>query len=363
MNIKYTTKKVITIVINQFKIAKRYLKIKRRKVLQYPSVIQLPITYLCNFDCVMCGMHHMIKRKDFTATELRTILSDKLFSKVKSVGVNGGEPFLKKDLVDCIQVMADVLPELNEINFISNGFFTDRIVTDLKKIKSICEERNIRVHISFSVDGIDDMQDFHRGKKKAFENVDKTIKKIYENSNQYIDSMNVICTITKYNIYRINEVEAWAKKVGIDVAYNIATVNVRIENEDRVEDFSIFSDEEARMLAQEFFYYKYLETDSERFFAIFLFCKEKRRFSDCPCMYNEWITLTPDTQIGFCATHSKNLGSALTNSAYKIVSENQEYLVQLKSEFCSTCSHYMYSLNTEGYRIYLNDKFSNKFMK
>ena len=80
-------------------------------------------------------------------------------------------------------------------------------------------------------------------------------------------------------------------------------------------------------------------------------------------MYNEWITLTPDSQIGFCATHSKNLGSGLERSAYDIVNDNLSYLQEIREKFCRTCSHYMYSLNVEGCRLMLDDRRRNSFMR
>lgn len=349
----------------QFKLKwlKRKVKFSSQKIKKYPSTIQLPITYLCNFDCVMCGMRHMVGRKDFSAKEIGTILSNPLFKEVKYVGVNGGEPFLKKDIVECFEEMMKCCPKLQAFNIISNGYFTDKILSTLELIKPECEKRKIKVNLSISVDGYMDMQDFHRGKEKAFENADCTIKQILEDKNKYVDDIMVICTITKYNIERINEVEVWAADRGVEVSYNIATENVRIENEERVQDFSLFSDEHARMLATEFFYQKYLETRNEKYFGLFLYLKDKKRYAPCPCQYNDWVTLTPDAQIGYCATHSKNLGSALEESAYDIFQRNIDYLQEIKKTHCENCSHYLYQLNADGIKILEEDQMKNWFVR
>jgi len=361
--LKYNLRKILSLVWWRLKETKRWYSLKRKKICQYPATIQLPITHLCNFDCVMCGMHHMINRPDFSAEQLFEILSDKLFKEVTSVGLNGGEPFLKNDFVECITTMTEVLPKLKVFNIISNGFFTDKILSQLEKIKPICESKGIKVNLSISVDGVNDMQDFHRGHKDAFVNADTTIRKILKDKEKYVDLLNVICTITRYNIYRISEVEAWSKDLKIDVSYNIATYNVRIENEDRLEDFSIFSDEHARMLAQEFFYAKALSKRDEKYFALYLYAKEKKRYSDCSCKYNDWVTLTPDAQIGFCATYSKNLGSSLEKSAYDIVQGNLDYLDEIKANHCKTCSHYMYSLDSAGLKKFHVEKKKMAFMR
>ena len=358
---RYTLSKIKYDIVTRLRLIRR--KARKKAVLEYPLTIQLPITYLCNFDCVMCGMHHMTRYKDFTADELDAILSDKLFSKVEAVGVNGGEPFLKPDILECFRKMIEQLPNLKNFYIISNGYFTERITRSLKEIKKMCEPKGIKVNISFSVDGIADMQDFHRGKKGAFEHIEKTIETIKSAQELYADFMNLTCTITKHNIERINEVEVWAEKTGVSVAYNIATVNVRIENEDRVNDFSLMADEHARMLAMEFFHKKYMETAEEKYYVLYLYLRDGKRYADCPCMYNEWITLTPNAQMGFCATHSKELGSALEKSAYEIIQENISHLDEIKKNYCNGCSHYTSMLNAEGYQILREEMRKNYYMR
>lgn len=359
----YYLKKIKTQIKRFIKIEYRRMTIRCKKIQEYPKVIQLPITHLCNFDCVMCGMHHMIRRNDFSADELGIILSDDLYKEVEAVGVNGGEPFLKKDIVACIKMIIDRLTNLKEIDIISNGYCSERIIEVLSQIRFDCKKHNIRLNISFSVDGIYDMHDFHRGHEGSFKNVCNTINMIMRNKEEFADSIDIITTITRYNIFRINEVDVWAKKNRLNVAYNIATVNARIENEDREKDFSVLSDEKTRMLAQEFFYSKYRETGSERYYAIFLFLKTGIRYDICPCMFNEWITVTPDSQISFCATHSKKLGSGLDNSSYEIVKRNLPYLEQIREKYCLHCSHYIYGLNVKGLRMMYRDMKENEYLR
>lgn len=338
----------------------RYLRFclpeRKQNMYEYPTTIQLPITYLCNFDCVMCGMHHLINKPHFCPQELDQILQDELYKRVTGVGINGGEPFLRTDLEECIEVILHRIPTLKEFYFISNGYFTDKILTKLSAIKKLCIASGVKVNISISVDGVEDMQDFMRGRKGAWQNAVRTLQAIKEDQEKFCDYLNVICTITKYNIFRIEEVEQWAKDFGVDVAYNVATENVRINNYDRLDDFTIYNDEEARRMTAEFFYKKAKTEDSIRYYAIYLFVKNGRRYAPCDSARKGWVTLTPDSQIGYCATHSRNLGNAQEQSSYQMFQENTDYLQELSREHCSTCSHYMYGLNYEGMRLYYKDK-------
>lgn len=359
-NIRYLFRYIEINIFFMLKVINRRIRLNR-KIKKYPDTIQLPITYHCNFDCVMCGMNKLKNSKDFTCEQLKKILEDKLFAHVKSVGINGGEPFLKNNLEEYVDVIVNCLPELNAISIISNGYLTDIILSKLADIKRKCSVKGIKINLSISVDGVNDMQDFHRGKKGAFENASNTIKQILINPQKYIDYLDIICTITKYNIARINEIEVWAESLGINVEYNIATLNDRIKNEDK--SFLIFEDEHAKKLAMEFFYCKYRETQKEKYYAIYLFIRYNKRYSYCSCMYNEWITVTPDCNIGFCATHSKSLGSGIDESPYDIVNTNTKYLKKLRKKYCDSCSHYSYVLNEKGLKMLYKDKKANMFMR
>lgn len=358
-NIKYFFRKEKKRLYLFIQREKRFLRKKRMTI--YPTTIQFPITYLCNFDCVMCGMRKLIHEKDMSLVNLEIVMKDPIFQRVTNVGINGGEPFLKGDLVEAISVMIENLPLLKSFYFITNGYLTEEILEKLSRIKSLCEEKNIKIYLSISVDGYGDMQDFHRGHQDAFLHAEETLKDILDSKQSYVDGLDIICTITKYNIERINEVEVWAEHLGVDVAYNIATVNARIANEDK--DFSVFSDEHARMLAEEFFYTKYRETKNEKYYAIYYLLKTKERVADCPCMWNEWLTLLPDGQIGFCATHSKILGSLLEKSGEQIVRQELKYHKEMKKKYCKNCSHYSYTLNKKGLKSMHEDFLTCNYLR
>ena len=334
-----------------------------RNINEYPTTIQLPITYKCNFNCVMCGMQNLTGRKEITAIELKKILSDRLFSHVKFVGINGGEPFLRRDLRECLNIIIETLPQLEQIYIISNGFLTQKILDDLLFLKNICTNKKIKINLSISIDGINDMQDFHRGMKDSFVNADKTITNILKDRERYVDNLNVICTITRYNISRINEVVVWAEKKEVEVEYNIATVNRRIDNLDKEKDFSIMQDEHSRMLATEFFYCLYQKTKKEKYFALYLYLQERKRYAKCPCQYSEWITVLPNGQIEFCATHSKSLGSGIEHSAYDLVNGSTDYLNEITNEYCQKCSHYISALNVQGKRRLYEECVKNRIMR
>ncbi len=323
---------------------------KKPKETAYPKTIQLPITYKCNFDCVMCGMQKLVHHSGFSPNELKSILEDNLYKNVASVGVNGGEPFLLKNLEEYIEVLFECLPKLKNIYIISNGYFTDAILKKSEQILKICHDHSAKLGISISVDGYGEMQDVMRGHKGAFERTMNTCRKIQKKQELYCDSFGTICTITKINVYNLAELDSFMAKEGIPISYNVATIHKRICNEDKYEDFSVFTDEHARMMAAEFFYSKFLETKREHYFGLYYMISSGERVYMCSSKSGV-VTLTPDGGISYCATHSDIIGSAYSCSSEKIffAPENLKYRKEMQEKYCKNCSHYADRIEKKHY--------------
>lgn len=348
IKIKYDLEFYLRKLLNRFPETKKNKKEK-------PIVVQLPITYKCNFDCVMCGMQTKVKCKDFLPNDLDKILKDRLFSEVISVGVNGGEPFIKRDLVDYIKKIIDNLPKLKKIYIISNGYFTNSILDKLTIIKEMANEKDIEIGLSLSLDGVGKMQDYIRGAQGSFDKITNTIDLIIKNKSKYVDYLDIICTITKYNIYYLSEVEEWAQKKGINVAYNLATIHNRIYNYEKYDDFTVLNDPLAKKMTEEFFYKKFRETYSQKYFCLYKYLQSGIRYASCS--YQNWdgVTITPNGQLSYCATFSKEIGNAVNESAEKLFRGNKNYQKQLIKENCDFCSHYSYSVQKKYYKEYIDE--------
>jgi len=304
----------------------------------------------------MCGMRTMMHNKDITPGELKEILKNDLFSDIKIVGLNGGEPFILENLIEYVCVIIDSLSSLKDLYVISNGFFTQRVLDFSKSIKALCQKRNIKYHLSISIDGYGDMQDLMRGHKNAFKNGIETGKIIKGNRACYCDDFGIICTITKINVYNLAQIDSYAKLVCLPITYNIATIHKRLNNDYKYEDFSIFTDERAQMMAAEFFYSKFLETKKEFYFARYYFVKNSTRIAVCGHR-SQVVTITPNGNISYCATHSKELGSAIENKANDLFfnRDNLKYRKDMQNEYCNNCSHYSDGLTKKGYKLYFKE--------
>lgn len=313
----------------------------RKSKLNYPLVLQLPITNKCNLDCVMCNIQSKKSEKELSIEEFSKLFSDRIFKKIISVGINGGEPFII-DICERIDVLIEQLPKLKYIYIITNGTLKSQIQKKLPIIKKNCERKKIQLIVSVSIDGVSAVHDTVRCMTGCFNKSLDTIRMIRDNKAMYCDVFNVICTISKLNVYDLNNIEAFAKEERLNITYNIATEHERLNNKVKYNSYSLFTDPEAKMIAQEFFFRKFVESKSMMYYAIFKYLLSNGTHRPSSCSYlRQGITITPDGQMCYCATHSKKIGDATKGNIYKLYFENQKYNYEIENQFCERCSHYM----------------------
>lgn len=118
-------------------------------------------TYRCNARCQMCNIwQHPTKPEG----EFRPEILQKLPAGIQRLNITGGEPLLRDDLLDIVEILDKKTYRL-EIS--TNGYLTDRLVTIARKFPNI----TVRV----SVEGLPRQNDELRGIKNGFDHALRTI--------------------------------------------------------------------------------------------------------------------------------------------------------------------------------------------
>jgi MoaA/NifB/PqqE/SkfB family radical SAM enzyme len=122
-------------------------------------------------DCWKKDSWHELK-----IDEISNILSQ--LPEMDIVRLSGGEPFLREDLLEITHIVQEKLNP-QAVIITTNGFLSDRIVR-------YCEDRNkVRpLHLLISLDGIGEKHNYVRGRKKAFDQVVKTLKNLTRRQNE-----------------------------------------------------------------------------------------------------------------------------------------------------------------------------------
>ena len=270
------------------------------------------------------------------------IISDPIFKKVNSVGINGGEPILIKNLIEYVKIILK-MPRLKSLNIISNGFLTDRILNLCQDIYSLCKERDIKFHIAISLDGVGKIHDLVRGTPGIFVKVNATITELKKNREQYCDTFNVSCTVIKQNINNLIELEQYVELQGLDIGYRLGVDIKRIYSDEIIENFSVIGTED-QQTAIEFFYRQFRKSkdinQKFKYYSIFYWLsKKKKRLLGCDWK-QDGITLDGRGNVYYCAVASERLGNIIQNSGTEIFfsKKNIKYR-ELLCKNCNSCIH------------------------
>jgi len=204
-----TAKRTITSIKNLFlRRMCRPIKIQR---------FNYEVTRLCNGRCSYCGIW---KTKDFngelTLQELEDGLKPvSLFKFVEEIGITGGEPFLRKDLVDLCQILKEICPQ-SSLGLVTNGLQPNLVLKKMMEIR----EFDPNVHIGVSIDGFGYVDSILRGDPKhcmlAWETVDLLRNEGF--------NVGVGSVVTGLNIDQMLDFKRFCQKKGIP--HDVMTANL-----------------------------------------------------------------------------------------------------------------------------------------
>jgi MoaA/NifB/PqqE/SkfB family radical SAM enzyme len=207
-----------------------------------PVAMCLYVTYRCNMRCQMCGIWKLDssqKSNEFSLAELEKILSDPLFAKLEFININGGEPNLRDDLVDIVQILIKRFPRLKTITMNSNGLPPDKTIRNVENISEICNNNTIRFSVSISLHQIGKGYDKIAGVKNAYTQVKESfdgLKQLRETKNAYVSAN---CVITDLNIRSLSAILEWSRKENIPVNFTLGEIRERFNNLDFSDEITI----------------------------------------------------------------------------------------------------------------------------
>ncbi|MDI3546996.1 MAG: hypothetical protein PWR10_648 [Halanaerobiales bacterium] len=307
---------------------------------EYPKVVNFPITSLCNCRCKMCNVWKRENREEhmMTPEEIGEVFSNELFKEVVGVGLSGGEPFLRKDILDVIKFIINSTPKLKWISIISNGLLKNKILEVLPKIEELCRKNNIDFSIMFSLDGIGEVHNKIRGNRFSFDNLNALLDALDNRGFDY----SLSTTIVKDNIHDLYNVLNYAKDRGKYIKFRIATQIDRLYNADLRSNFE-FNREEKIKIA------KFLEglinnyeskIDQKIFYKSLIdqLIENKPRGAGCDWK-NRGISLDPEGNLYYCFTKSPLLGNALKEDLKNLYFLNVKKRKDILKNHCDYCIH------------------------
>ena len=189
----------------------------------------LIVTYRCNAKCYMCHTwQHPSKKDDEFSPELVNKIPDDL----KFINITGGEPLLRGDLDEIIEI---ALTKTKRLVISTNGYFT-------KKIIKLAEKFGNRIGIRISIEGLPAANDELRGIKDGFDHGLRTLVTLH---GMGLKDIGFGITVSDRNAKDMIELYRLANEMGLEFATAVTHNSYYFHKYD-----NIFEDPE--MIAGEF---------------------------------------------------------------------------------------------------------------
>ncbi|MDD5772161.1 MAG: radical SAM protein [bacterium] len=165
-----------------------------------PLNYTISLTYRCNSRCKTCNIWFK-KTDELTIEEYKKIFTS-MGTSPYWITISGGEPFLRKDIVEIIQCLYKTCrPKI--INIPTNGILTEIIVDKVKNILTLCPGTKLVINVS--LDEIGEKHDEIRNIKDNFAKTIKTFNNLKKINHPNL-TVGIHTVVSKFNFKRLPEI-------------------------------------------------------------------------------------------------------------------------------------------------------------
>lgn len=193
-----------------------------KKIGMIPQIRQVnfAVTYRCNSRCLTCNIWEnylkceSLLKKELLKGDIKTLFSQ--FRYLRVLGITGGEPFLRNDLIGIVDVI-----KVPSVTISTNGLMPRRIAEFTKKILGISHVKELG--ISVSMDAIERLNNKIRGIPDSYEKslaTIKELKKLQKKNKKLL--IGISNTISKANINDVLKVYGLSKRLGVLFSTRVA---------------------------------------------------------------------------------------------------------------------------------------------
>ena len=188
----------------------------------HPMTLTYSVTAACQSRCKTCQIGAMFcqdptrPQKDLKLDEI-----EKIFKSMKPVyffNMSGGEPFMRDDLPDIVELACKYLKP-RVVHTPTNAILSDKIIQNTEKMIQIVRayDATVPVTVKPSIDGVGEKHDEIRGVKGNFNCLLKTIdglKKLEEKYDNFHLELGTV--ISNFNINDLDEIEDFVHSLGVE---------------------------------------------------------------------------------------------------------------------------------------------------
>jgi len=288
----------------------------------------------------MCRIWENKKSNDISPDSLRKGLRNPLYSEVVAVGLNGGEPTLRKDLGELAGVLFEELPKLHSVSLITNAYRFEEVIERITDVGTVVQKHGGMFDVMVSLDGYGEMHDRVRGKPGNFERAQKVIDFIQ--ASPLVSNVRIGCTIIKENVYGLADLFEYCQSRGLYIKYRLGIPHQRLYTENLLDPYALtFEDKYHIAEFLEGLIIHYETGEHQKFFyrsLIDQLIHKAPRKAGCDWQHRG-ATITSKGELLYCAVQSKALGLIQNDDSQRIYFGNEEHLQGIIQNKCSDCNH------------------------
>ena len=187
-----------------------------------PITLTYSVTAACQSNCKTCQIGKMYQsHPERIEDDLKIEEIERIFASMKPVyffNISGGEPFLRKDLPEIVELACKYLKP-RVIHTPTNAILSDRIYKDTYKILEIVNRYDATVPFTVkpSIDGIGELHDEIRGIKGNFKKLISTIENLKEIEKKFKNfHLELGTVISIFNIDYLEEIENLVHSLNVE---------------------------------------------------------------------------------------------------------------------------------------------------
>lgn len=228
----------------------RYRRLKSGGKPYRLETISLEITHRCICKCSMCNIWKIPANvPDLELSNWLTLLSSPELRHLREMDLTGGEPFLRKDLGELLQLICDLqpthFPGLRTLAITTNGILTGRVLEITLGIIGQLQDRGIDLVLACGMDAVGEIHDRIRNFPGAWENLQITLDELYQLRTIHPNLvLGIKTTVVPQNACELTQISEYAErnKLFTIISPCIITPN-RFGNIDREIDLKFSSEE------------------------------------------------------------------------------------------------------------------------
>ena len=314
-----------------------------------PKVMILFSSFRCDARCVMC--YTWVKAKwqpQLSLEQLRHIVEDPLIRDyTEIVNLAGGEPTLRTDLVEMVQLLVNGCPHLKTVDIPTNGMQTDRVVDQIERVLATLAITPIELAVTVSIDGVGVVHETIRGRPGVFPQVDATVKELRELRSIYPRfrlGMNTV--ISRHNARRdfLEAMRTYARSHDIGLNFTPAAISeVGVESVAMVDQFEMSPMDKDEVIR--FFEQLQQEQALDATYCAFVlhWLRTGRRDMDCAFRDGKVFLVEPTGDVYLCGNYKDfKLGNLVERSLSDVWPVQRQFTREMWNRRCDTCASNCY---------------------